>query len=179
MSLLIQPSSAVQFSAVSLANAIVASGGSRSTGSVANLCGGQDFYVYVPNITCSGVDFLWYNNGSTPRTAQARLYDATTSTAATVASGTLAVSADGQYAITWSPVSIVANRLYRLLVGPNDGSAVFSYYTILPTGVIQAVGIQPYVVASMSNYNTAGTGVASGNIGTNLMFAVQPRLSGL
>ena len=177
MSLLIQPSSAVQFSAVSLANAI-GTGGRTTNASNANLCGGQDFYIYAPNVTCTGVDFLWWNNGSTPRTLQARLYDATVSTAATVASGTLAVSADGQYAITWTAVAITANHLYRLLVGPNDGSAVWSYYTILPTGVIQAVGMRPYVVASMSNYNTAGTGTPT-TIGTNLMFAVQPRLSGL
>lgn len=178
MSLSILPAASVQFSAVSLANSIGTGGRTTST-SNANLCGGHDFYIYAPNVSCSGVDFLWWNNGSTPRTVQARLYDATTSTAATVASGTLAVSADGQYAISWTAVAITPNKLYRMLVGPNDGSAVWSYYTILPTGVIQAVGIQPYVVASMSNYNTAGTGAVSGNIGTNLMFAVQPRLVGI
>ncbi len=167
------------FSPVTLANSITTAGRTTNGGN-SNLCGGHDFYIYGPNVSCDGVTLLWWNNGSSSRTLQARLYDATVSTAATVASGTLAVNADGQYDITWSPITINVNHLYRMLVGPNDGSAGFSYYTVLPTGVIPFFAVAGlYYISSMSNYNNVGTGVVSGNIGTNLMFPIAPRFTGL
>lgn len=180
MSSIILASSLSRFSCVDHAIALTTSARTTRT-DVANLCGGVDFYPVGSGISCTGARFLWWNNGSTSRTIQARLYVVNSSTPTLVASNTRTITADGEYEINWTAVSLTPsiNRLYRLFVGPNDGSLVWSYYTHgMPSASLRTVA--PRLLYSAWTYNnTGGGGTITSDIGSQYIFPVDPILLGV
>jgi len=141
--------------------------------SVANLCVGPTFHVSSSNISCSGADFYWRNGGSVAHLLKATLWDM--STASSVASGTLSVTADGRYQIPWSSVALVGGRYYWLTVGPNDGSSIFGW-VVLPANTTLPQWYGLMFVETSGNYTTTNTAVVASNY--SQFSAVWPILTG-